>query len=89
MRIRDEVLDANPLGVLCLEQGLTVAAREVDHILPLHRGGTDARENLRGLCIPCHTALNRQQMAARLGRMGHDADGVPLARLRPGAGVKS
>ena len=75
------MLDANPLCVLCEGKGLTVAAREVDHIVPLHAGGTDARSNLRGLCIACHASLTRQQRARRLGRMGHDADGVPLVRL--------
>ena len=31
----------------------------VDHILPISMGGTNARRNLRGLCVPCHRALNR------------------------------
>lgn len=27
---------------------------ELDHIVPLHRGGTDAPDNLQLLCSPCH-----------------------------------
>lgn len=29
-------------------------AREVDHILPKAKGGTDDPANLRGICVPCH-----------------------------------
>jgi 5-methylcytosine-specific restriction endonuclease McrA len=27
---------------------------ELDHIMPLSQGGTDARQNLRGLCVEHH-----------------------------------
>ena len=68
MRLRAAVLDAQPLCVRCLAAGRTVAAREVDHVLPVHRGGTDA--------------------PARRGKVGHRADGVPLARLGGGGEVR-
>jgi 5-methylcytosine-specific restriction protein A len=29
-------------------------ATEVDHRIPLWRGGTDDRRNLQGLCSRCH-----------------------------------
>ena len=86
MRIRNAVLSANPLCVLCEGEGRTVEAREVDHILPLHRGGTDKRSNLRGLCRPCHARVTREQAQARGGRViGCDADGRPLAWSPPPA----
>lgn len=88
MRIRDAVLDADPLCALCKAEGRTVAAREVDHIVPLHRGGTDDRANLQGLCAEHHEAKSAGESALRRGRLGHTADGVPLARLG-GAGSKS
>jgi 5-methylcytosine-specific restriction endonuclease McrA len=31
-------------------------SQELDHIMPLSQGGTDARHNLRGLCIEHHSA---------------------------------
>ena len=79
MRIRDAVLDAAPLCVLCKAEGRTVAAREVDHIVPLHLGGTDDRANLRGLCKAHHRKVTREQEAGRGVVRGCDADGRPLA----------
>ena len=85
MRLRSRVLDAEPLCVLCRGEGLVVEAREVDHILPLHRGGTDDWANLRGLCIPCHRRVSRAQAAERASRIvGCDAEGRPLAWRPPG-----
>jgi 5-methylcytosine-specific restriction endonuclease McrA len=30
-------------------------ASEVDHVVPVIQGGTDAMDNLRSLCQRCHT----------------------------------
>jgi 5-methylcytosine-specific restriction protein A len=45
--------------VIVRDGGLCQACRaaliaEVDHIIPLERGGTNSMANLQGLCIPCH-----------------------------------
>jgi 5-methylcytosine-specific restriction protein A len=48
-------LRTHPLCVACSRQGLTVAATEVDHILPLAQGGTHAADNLQSLCKSCHS----------------------------------
>ena len=88
MRIRAAVLDADPLCARCRAEGRTVAAREVDHVLPLHRGGTDDRANLQGLCAEHHEAKTAGESALRRGRLGHTVDGVPLSGLRGGAGSK-
>jgi 5-methylcytosine-specific restriction protein A len=37
-----------------MEQGRTVAAQEVDHVIPLFKGGPDKWENLQSLCKACH-----------------------------------
>jgi 5-methylcytosine-specific restriction protein A len=42
---------------ICIEQ-----ASQVDHIVQPEAGGTDALENLRAVCRPCH--------ARRTGRQG-------------------
>ena len=83
-RIREAVLNADPLCAECRRQGRTVAAREVDHVVPVERGGTDARENLQGLCRPCHYAKTAREARERGMVRGCDADGTPLAWLPPG-----
>lgn len=80
MRIREMVLSANPLCVDCEAEGRTVAADEVDHIIPVHKGGTDDWENLAGRCHFHHNRKSRAEADARRGRMrGCDVDGTPLA----------
>jgi 5-methylcytosine-specific restriction endonuclease McrA len=32
-----------------------VADLETDHIVPLHRGGTNEWKNLQSLCVACHS----------------------------------
>lgn len=50
--VREEVLSAGKCAVCPSTENL-----EVDHIVPLSRDGTNARENLQCLCITC----NRQK----------------------------
>jgi 5-methylcytosine-specific restriction protein A len=38
----------------CIKQGRSVVAKDVDHIVPKHRGGTDDHANLQSLCVECH-----------------------------------
>jgi 5-methylcytosine-specific restriction protein A len=54
MAMRQAVLTAEPLCRECLKHDRTTLAQEVDHITPLHKGGTDARDNLQPLCRACH-----------------------------------
>lgn len=56
VRLRELVRREEPLCRKCLENGLTRATEEIDHIRPLSAGGSNARSNLQGLCIPCHKA---------------------------------
>lgn len=51
-RLRKLVLAEVPV---CQAPGCDALATEVDHITPLARGGTHARENLQSLCKPCHS----------------------------------
>ena len=57
---RERLLLANPLCAICLQQGRTTAAIEVDHIIPLHQGGPDIDSNTQNLCIPCHQDKTKQ-----------------------------
>jgi 5-methylcytosine-specific restriction enzyme A len=75
MRIRGQIMTrANHLCEQCAKDGKTTPAREVDHITPIFKGGTDALSNLAALCIPCHEAKTARDMGykhkARIGLDG-------------------
>lgn len=71
-RIRAQVLFDEPLCRACMACGRVTAAAEVDHIKPLHAGGTDARENLQSLCASCHA----DKSAAELGHERREVVGL-------------
>ena len=76
-RIRAAYLAAHPLCANCQRMGRIEPAVEVDHIVPLYRGGADAHHNRQGLCVECHKAKTLDDLAQRRPR-GCDADGYPL-----------
>lgn len=67
-KTRARFLADNPLCAVCLLNGRTTAATEVDHIIP-HQGDQylfNDPGNLQALCKPCHsrktaTEVNRRQ----------------------------
>ena len=61
-RLRREMLTANPLCVQCQKQGRIKQAEELDHIIPLHKGGSNNRSNLMPLCKSCHAAKTAEDM---------------------------
>jgi 5-methylcytosine-specific restriction protein A len=60
-RVRAAVLREEPLCRECAREGRTTAAREIDHIIPRSKGGTEDRDNLQGLCKPCHSAKTMRE----------------------------
>ena len=56
MKIRDAIMRRD-LGICqsCVRAGKLTKATQVDHIIPLHQGGTDAMENLEAICTNCHS----------------------------------
>ena len=54
------------LCVQCKREGRVKPGKEVDHIIPLKRGGTNAIKNLQTLCKPCHS----RKTAIEDGRWG-------------------
>lgn len=55
-RLREQVLNREPLCRSCLLEGRVTSAAEVDHIRPKALGGGDELENLQPLCKHCHSA---------------------------------
>ena len=63
--MRRQFLNRNPLCAECERQGFTVAAQEMDHIVPVRRAPHRIfdPDNLQGLCRTCHetkTALENE-----------------------------
>ncbi|MGF6957988.1 HNH endonuclease [Paraburkholderia youngii] len=59
-----------------MAKGFVTEATEVDHIVPLFKGGTDAPGNLQSLCEPCHAAKTRIDVGH--GVTGCDVSGMPM-----------
>lgn len=73
---RKLLLMQNPLCVKCKEEGRVTLATEIDHIVPLFKGGAHESANLQALCADHHrekTAIDMDYKPVR--RVG--ADGVP------------
>lgn len=54
--LRARVLREQPTCAMC-----SAPATDADHIIAVADGGTDARENLRGLCNSCHKKHTAKQ----------------------------
>ena len=59
---RDRRLASEPYCRDCSDKGDTRLAEEVDHIVPFADGGSNAEENVRCLCGPCHQARTRERL---------------------------
>ncbi len=75
VRLREQVRREEPLCRKCLEMGRTRATEEVDHIRPLSAGGSNARSNLQGLCVPCHKEKSAREQAV--------VPAAPIGAVRP------
>jgi 5-methylcytosine-specific restriction protein A len=60
----------------CRAQGFTIPGEEVDHRVPLYKGGEETDENRWLLCPPCHATKTKADMGYTL--KGCDASGVPV-----------
>ena len=75
--LANTILDANPYCINCQKNGLTELATEVDHIIPLFKGGSNDLDNLQGLCRDCHLDKTRKEKRTR----GCDIHGNPFFLL--------
>jgi len=60
-----------------MELGYVTPGDEVDHVVPLHKGGEDNERNLQTLCKRHHDAKTRADMGWST-RPGCDASGLPV-----------
>lgn len=44
----------------------TTVATELDHIVPLFKGGADVESNRQGLCSPCHAEKTHEDLGHRV-----------------------
>ena len=49
----------------CKRKGRVRAGADVDHIIPLHLGGSDEESNKELLCKPCHDDKSKREAAER------------------------
>ena len=61
-RIRQRVLVRD--GVACVKCGCGLNL-EIDHVVPLSRGGQEADANRQVLCVDCHRAKTEQEEKER------------------------
>lgn len=77
MAIRDQALAKTQYRCAeCLRNDKLSIADQVDHITPLHKGGTDDLDNLEGLCLTCHERKTAKDMGYR-AKTTFGADGWP------------
>jgi 5-methylcytosine-specific restriction enzyme A len=73
---RKRYLERDPLCAECKRQGRIKLAEEIDHIIPLHKGGTYEDSNLQGLCKPCHQEKTAADMGVKQ-KVSISIDGWP------------
>jgi 5-methylcytosine-specific restriction protein A len=66
MELRALILAEEPLCRPCQAKGKVSAAIEIDHILALHLGGADERENCQPICITCHKEKTMREFSKRV-----------------------
>lgn len=75
--LRQRIIREEPLCRECLKLGKVRATDEIDHIVPLHQGGTNERSNLQGLCRDHHIDKTARD-SGREPRRAIAVDGWPV-----------
>jgi len=77
MKLRHVVLVEEPVCMICERQPST----QVDHIIPVTRGGQDIRTNLQGICTECHDKKTMKDLGIKKKRTRIGIDGYPIVNL--------
>lgn len=75
MDMRHVVLVEEPICMVCMRR----PSSQVDHKIPLCKGGTDDRENLQGICEKCHDEKTCKDLGIKQ-RDKIGIDGYPIKR---------
>jgi len=84
-KLRRLQLSDQPLCVMCKLAGKVVVATEVDHIVPMSKGGAALDQaNLQSLCHNCHSRKTiRDQGKTDKPIKGASATGLPIDPQHP------
>ena len=70
----------HPLCAECQRHKRVTPAQELDHVVPLFKGGADEPGNWQGLCKPCHQVKTQRDLgnrpARRIGLDGFPVEGA-------------
>lgn len=81
-QIRRRHFQLFPLCGHCEEKGRATLATQLDHIVPLEKGGLDfdrdGGKNRQGLCVACHDVKTRKDRALRDRAPIIGLDGFPI-----------
>ena len=61
MRVRARWFRLNPLCVMCEANGFIQLANQLDHVIPLYKGGADDESNYQSLCVDCHKIKSAEE----------------------------
>jgi 5-methylcytosine-specific restriction protein A len=77
MELRERMFKINPLCVHCMAEGRIKVWTQLDHIVPLVKGGTNEDRNLQGLCDNCHDIKTHKDLGYKVKRR-IGVDGFPI-----------
>lgn len=77
--IRKRFFEHNPLCAECLKEGRATLATELDHIIPLFKGGKDTDDNRQGLCTEHHRIKTNKDMGFKQ-TVQIGIDGFPIGK---------
>lgn len=74
---RKRIMQEQPLCKMCENKGIVTSGVEMDHIVPLFKGGSNNDDNLQMLCVECHRAKTANDLGVAY-RPTIGLDGWPI-----------
>ena len=88
-RIRQRIMQGQPLCKMCDDKGIVTPGVEMDHIVPLFKGGTNDDDNLQMLCMECHRKKTANDLGVRYKpTIGVDGWPIEPEAIKPGGVVR-
>lgn len=76
VRLRNRILTEQPVCTICGAR----PSEEVDHIIPVSKGGTDESDNLQGACKRCHEEKTRNDLGLKKEAVQISVSGYPIKK---------